>query len=150
MDIHCISLWKYWISSGLQRGPNPLSALPEIGLFKAINPNCEESQGPKNGKKKKRIGTNSYSSLTWWKPVCLSKFTYHSGLIRPQKKKLEVSWKHKQTFQKSSCLCWLSKSVLHDRKCSQITIKKMLFWRMYWVRWMMVVGSGCLRKEICL
>ena len=105
-----------------------LQPLPEMSLFKAINPSCLKNlKVPRVKKKKKRIGTNSYFTLTWWKPVCLWKFTYHSGLIRPQKKKkkkLEVSWKHKQTFQKYSCLCWLSKSVLHDRKCSRITIKK--------------------------
>ena len=115
-----------------------LQPLPEISLFKAINPSCLKNLKVPRVKKKKRIGTNSYFTLTGWKPVCLSKFTYHSGLIRPHKKKKKKKRKFHGNINKP--FRNTPASVGFQNQCCttgnavklQLKKKKMLFWRMCW------------------
>ena len=129
-----------------------LQPLPEMSLFKAINPSCLKNLKVPRVKKKKKIGTNSYFTLTWWKPVCLWKFTYHSGLIRPQKKK-KKNWTFHGNINKpfrntpasvgfQNQFCTTGNAVELQLKKKNAVLKDVL------VRWMMVVGSGCLRKKL--
>lgn len=154
-----LSLWIYTASLTLgNTGSLQASALtqahlqplPEIGLFKAINPSCLKNlKVPRAEKKKKRIGTNSYSSLTWWKPVCLSKFTYHSGLIRPPKKK--KNWKFhgniNKPFRNPPASVGYQNQCCTTGNAVKLQLKKNAVLKDVLVRWMMVVGSGCLGKK---
>lgn len=83
--------------------------------------------------KKYKIGMNSYFTLVWWKPVCLSKFICHSGLIRPQKK--FKNWEFRGNINRPSRNPPASVG-LQNQCCTAgnaVTLQlEMLFWKMYW------------------